>query len=304
MPFTTGQLLREPEYWQDQLPNPDDYPTIEEYLAAVGQGDYTHSPKLGGYYNEGTDEWIGGRQTEAEYAARYANHLMDPSYSKGLGGAPLLLDSMMHTQPDLMAQAYGAWDSEGKPLVNDVVLSLMEQYGFRPDVIGGAVSGGGPGAAPPSSGSGRPGAPDVDTGFIDTGKGYWQDSAGHSAYLNPATGEWTYYVHFPGNGPGEYTPMNGAQYQQFWNNVYGGEGHVPVPVSPGADAGYDGLPAPPASTYDPTGGGGGSMGNSGMMAAPNEDIAGVPADVIQRIRARRRRTGLLPPRMPIDRYGY
>lgn len=273
MPFNADQLMRPPQYWQDQLPNPDDYDTIEEWQAAVESGSYLNSPPLGGYYNPGTDEWIGGRQTEAEYAARKANQMLNPTFNAGLGGMGLRLDSAMQVNPDQWDAAYGAWDEQGNPLVNEVVLSLMEQYGYRPNPIGGAVGGEVP---PPNL--------NEDTGQTDAGR--------HNEWWNSGTPP-----RDPSMLPPNYVEPVGPQGPT--GNTGGGFTDQPRDPFPPA------LRDDPFGTFDPPMADPGPTmpGARPMALTANEPVAGIPPDIIARIRARRKGQ-LRPPIIDPQGYGY
>lgn len=167
-------------------------------------------------------------ESTGEYWANYLNNMWFRS-EQGLDMVGLM--SWIGLHPEHAQAALMAVGPDGAPLLDHGLINFMTGDGnvSMP-----------PREAPPAPGSGDPnrpggaGAPPVQTGFVDTQKGYWQNAAGHSAYLDPATGQWTYHV--LGQDGQTWTPMTPDEYQAWWtNSPYGGgtgPGSVGQPVAP------------------------------------------------------------------------
>jgi hypothetical protein len=140
-------MTRTPEYWDSYLPQAGDYDDAQGYVDALAAGAEDTSPVIGGYYNEGTDEWIGGRHTERDIALNQLKSAMDPNspYNKGAGGASMRIKSWMSLHPEQARDAYFARDEYGNPRLDPAILAMMEQVlgitGYEAPVTPGAPTG-------------------------------------------------------------------------------------------------------------------------------------------------------------------
>lgn len=208
----------DPTIWNSYLPQSDDYDDAQAFIDALKAGSLDTSARLG--TSDATERSVAINKFGG---ANPGSRPRDKSFYAGLGGKALVMDSAARVDPEGAALAYHAYDEYGNPYLPDDVLGMLQQNL-------------GIGAYEPPVDPAAPSGPPLNMGFIDTGKGYYQNAAGMSAYMDPTTGEWTYYV--LGQDRQTWVPMTPEQFQSFWDNSpYGGGTGQGAPIISQGDNG-------------------------------------------------------------------
>lgn len=192
--------MNTPQYADTYMPQPEDYETAEEYLAALKENAYdpASDPIDGRYWDPIGEVWRGGGHANKPGLTGHGQASLDAlklaraaSANTPMTGGNLALSSRLGLMSqDAKENAYGAYTFDedtgaAEALLSDPVRALMEKYGFAPS--GAAGGGGGIGGAGGGSGGNLGSIGNHDNGAGEgPGRGWWNGDTGGAVPVGDA----------------------------------------------------------------------------------------------------------------------